>query len=227
MRTSHLSAIVVLALLAGPAARADEPVTFEKHVRPLLKAHCFECHGEGTKLKGNLDLRLRRTMVAGGANGPAVLPAKAADSLLLNRVKAGEMPPGKRKLTKDEIGVLERWIAAGATVNRDEPNELPVGFTPSPEELAHWSFQPITRPALPKVKAAAQVRSPIDRFLLANLEANGLAFGPEADRQMLIRRASFDLIGLPPTPEEVDRFVNDPSADAYEQMIDRLLASPH
>src|SRR5438309_946803 len=97
------TSIAVLALLVAGSARADEPVTFEKHVRPLLKAHCFECHGEGTKLKGGLDVRLRRTMASGGKSGPAIIAGKAADSLLVQRLRSQEMPPGKRKLTPHEI----------------------------------------------------------------------------------------------------------------------------
>ncbi len=219
--------LVPLALLAAGPVRADEPVSFEKHVRPLLKAHCFECHGEGAKLKGGLDVRLRRTMVAGGDTGPALVPGRPGDSLLLHRVRGGEMPPGKRKLTKDETALLERWIAGGAVITRAEPKVLPAGFSPSPDELEHWSFQPITRPAVPPVKGAALVRTPIDAFLLAKLEAKGLSFGPEADRHTLIRRATFDLTGLPPTPAEVEAFVNDASPGAYEKLIDRLLASAH
>ncbi len=227
MPNRTLFPLAFIALSTAVPARADEPISFEKHVRPLLKAHCFECHGEGTKLKGGLDLRLRRTMAEGGKSGPALVPGKPADSLLTQRVRSQEMPPGKRKLTKDELAVLERWIAGGAVVVRAEPKTLPVGFSPSPEELAHWSFQPILRPTLPATTHVPLVRSPIDAFVLAKLEAKGLSFGPEADRRTLIRRATFDLTGLPPSPDDVDRFVNDPAADAYEKLIDRLLASPH
>ena len=227
MPNRKLVPLALLALAASLPARADEPVTFEKHVRPLLKAHCFECHGEGTKLKGGLDLRLRRAMAEGGKSGPALVPGKADDSLLIQRIRSEEMPPGKRKLTRSEQAILERWIAGGAVATRDEPKELPPGFSPSADELAHWSFQPITRPAAPAVKYAGLMRNAIDAFLLAKLEAKGLSFGPQADRRTLIRRASFDLLGLPPAPDEVERFVNDGAPDAYERLIDRLLASPH
>jgi hypothetical protein len=221
-----LLSIALLSLSA--VAHADEPVTFEKHVRPLLKAHCFECHGEGKKLKGGLDLRLRRTMLEGGNTAAAAIAlGKPADSPLVQKVRSGEMPPGKRKLTADEIAVLERWVAGGAIITRDEPKELPVGFSLSPLDLDHWSFQPIVRAAVPTVKSAGLVRNPIDAFLLAKLETKGLSFGPEADRRTLIRRASFDLRGLPPTPEEVEAFLGDTSSVAYERMIDRMLDSPH
>jgi mono/diheme cytochrome c family protein len=229
MPTRTLVSLLVVALSAV-AVRGEEPVLFENQVRPLLKAHCFECHGDGTKLKGGLDLRLRRTISEGGDSGPAVVPGKAADSLLIRRVRSGEMPPGKRKLTKSEIAVLERWIAGGAVVSHAEPQELPTGFSLSPLDLEHWAFQPI-RPISPPSEGRSGnrsvVRNPIDAFLLAKLEAKGLSFGPEADRRTLIRRASFDLLGLPPTPVEVEAYVGDASGDAYEKMIDRLLASPH
>ena len=225
MPTRTLASLAAAVLLTT-TVRADEPVLFEKQVRPLLKAHCFECHGEGTKLKGGLDLRLRRTMAAGGKSGPALIPGKAADSLLIQRIRSGEMPPGKRKLTFGELALLERWIANGAVVSHAEPKELPVGFSLSPLDLDHWAFQPIAKPALPTVKATALVRNPIDAFLLAKLQAKGLSFGPEADRRTLIRRASFDLCGLPPTAEAVAAFGSDTSVYAYEKMIDRLLASP-
>src|SRR6202035_2467527 len=120
MPTRFLLPIVLFALSAVPRSRGDEPVSFEKQVRPLLKAHCFECHGEGARLKGDLDLRLKRTMVEGGKSGAAILPGKAKGSLLLQRVQSQEMPPSKRKLTASETAILERWIAAGAPIVREE-----------------------------------------------------------------------------------------------------------
>jgi hypothetical protein len=220
--------ILALMILWGAAnsVAAQTTLVFERDVRPILKAQCFECHGEGKKLKGSLDLRLRRFLDAGGDTGPAIVPGKAANSLLIERVRSGEMPPGKRKLTAAEVAVLEQWIDAGGKVEREEPKDLPVGFNVLPDEAAFWSFQPIAQPTVPIVKNTGRVRTPIDAFLLANLEAKGAAFGPEANRRTLIRRATLDLHGLPPTPAQVDAFVNDPAADAYEALIDRLLASP-
>ncbi len=223
-------------LLVLPAASAfaekkvpppGTPVTYEAHIRPVLKAHCFECHGEGKKLRGGLDLRLRRLMAAGGDSGPAVVPGKPGESPLYQRVERHEMPPGKTKLTKGDVALIARWIAGGAKTIRPEPKEIGAGLYITEEERAFWAFQPIRRPSLPPVKAAARVRTPIDAFLLEKLEAKGLSFAPEADRVTLIRRASFDLLGLPPSPEEVARFVADPRPDAYEHLLDRLLASPH
>ena len=135
-----------------------------------------------------------------------------AHSLLYQRVVAGEMPPGEKKLTPAQIDVLARWIDQGARTAHEEPASLPPGNTFSDEERNHWSFQPIRRPPLPEVRSPALVRSPIDAFLLAALEAKGLSFGPPADRPALIRRLYFDLTGLPPSPSAVERFVNDPVA---------------
>jgi mono/diheme cytochrome c family protein len=226
MRNAILFAAGLL-FIAPRTSRAADALVFEKHVRPILKAHCFECHGEGKKLKGDLDVRLRRLLVEGGGNGPAIVPGKPGESLLVQRLRSGEMPPGKTKLRPADVAVIERWIAAGAGTARPEPKTLAVGFAPSSEELEHWAFQPIRRPAVPAVKAAGRVRTPVDAFLLAKLEAKGLSFGPDADRPTLIRRLSFDLLGLPPTPAEVDAFVNDAAPQAYERLVDRLLDSPH
>ncbi|MSQ94954.1 MAG: DUF1549 domain-containing protein [Gemmataceae bacterium] len=209
------------------AQPAKGPVNFETHVRPILKANCFECHGEGKKLKSGLDLRLKHFLAKGGKSGPALLPGKGGDSLIVQRLRNQEMPPGKKKLTKDEVALIERWIQEGAPTARPEPKKLPLGFSVSPEEASHWAFQAIRKVEPPKVKTANLVRNPIDSFLLAKLEEQGLSFGPAADRITLIRRATFDLLGLPPTPAEVDAFLKDQSPDAYEKLLDRLLASPH
>ena len=213
---------------SGFSAEPDKgPLNFETHVRPILKANCFECHGEGKKLKSGLDLRLKHYLIKGGKSGSALVPGKPADSAVLQRVRSQEMPPGKKKLTKEEMAILERWIQEGAATAQPEPKELPLGFSISPVEASHWAFQAIRRVEAPQVKAASLVRNPIDRFLLARLETKGLSFSVEADKITLIRRATFDLLGLPPTPAEVDEFLKDSASDAYEKLIDRLLASPH
>src|SRR5438128_2429556 len=132
MKQLFLLAAVVAFLLspsALPAQSVQGPLNFETYVRPILKANCFECHGEGKKLKGSLDLRLQHYLVKGGKSGPALAPGRPADSAILQRVKSGEMPPGKKKLTKDEIAILERWIQDGARTTRPEPKELPIGFS--------------------------------------------------------------------------------------------------
>jgi hypothetical protein len=223
--------LVIAVLLAMPASleawQAEvEPIQFETHVRPILKAHCWQCHGEEDEPKGSLDARLARFLVQGGDSGPAIAPGDHAASLLYQRVATGEMPPGKKKLSPRQIGMLARWIDGGAKTVGDEPQTLPPGDTFTEQERSHWSFQPIRRPPLPPTRQADLVRSPIDTFLLARLESKGLGYGPEADRPTLIRRLSYDLTGLPPEPEAIERFANDRSPDAYEQLVDRLLASP-
>ena len=224
----------VLLLLVGlqfPATlwavdNQTDAVHFETHVRPILKAFCWHCHGEAAELAGSLDARLARFIMRGGDSGPAVVSGSHAESLLYQRVAAGEMPPGAKKLTPTQIDVLARWIDAGATTAREEPAEIPSGDAFSEEERNHWSFQAIQRSALPEVRSPGLLASPIDAFLLAALESKGLSFGPSADRVTLIRRLSFDLTGLPPSPSAVQQFVNDPAPDAYERLVDELLASP-
>jgi hypothetical protein len=226
MRSSLTSACLVLLAVAGRAP-AGEPITFEQHVRPVLKTYCLDCHGAGEKMPGGLDLRLKRFAVAGGKHGPAVVPKEPGQSLLIERMKAGEMPPGEKKVPPEQIAVIEKWIAAGAPTLRDEPATLPPGLGITADERAYWFYQPLTRPTPPASTAADRVRTPIDAFILAKLREKGLGFNPDADRATLIRRAAFDLTGLPPTQKETDEFVADESPDAYEKLLDRLLASPH
>lgn len=221
-----LPAALLLLLLFPALAKAEEPLTFEKHVRPILKAHCFHCHGEGGELKGNLDLRLRRLIAKGGDSGEGLIPGKPGESILLQRIKDKQMPPNNKLVPEKEVAILEQWIAAGAATAAPEPEGDLTAIDITAEEKKFWSFQPIQPPALPAVKSAAQVTTPIDAFLLAKLEEKGLTFSPEADKRILIRRAYFDLLGLPPSPQEVDDFLADNSPDAYERLLDRLLDSP-
>src|SRR4051812_18486024 len=202
----------LLAILLGSPALAAPTPTFEKDIRPILKAHCFQCHGESGKLKGDLDVRLTRLMLKGGENGPAIVAGKPTESLLFTKVRDGEMPKGEKekKLSAKELAVLEQWIAAGAKTLRPEPND-PDAATITEEERSYWAFQPIRRPAVPQTPAEVHSSNPIDAFLWKKLHERGLSFAPEADRRTLIRRATFDLHGLPPTPAEVEAFVNDPS----------------
>jgi mono/diheme cytochrome c family protein len=209
------------------AANPDHP-TFETDVRPILKTYCLGCHGEEEPLKGKLDLRLKRFAERGGTSGPAIVPGNPDESLMLIRMQDGEMPPGEKKVPADQIAVVERWIATGAKTIRQEPEKLDPGIDISPEDRAFWAFQPIRRPEPPRVDAANhnRIRTPIDAFVLEKLRERNLLFAEEADRLTLIRRASFDLTGLPPSPAAIDAYLSDPSPNAYEAMIDRLLASP-
>ncbi len=214
-----------------PLSRADDATTttFERQVRPILKAYCLDCHGGGSELKGKLDLRLARTARRGGKLGPALVPGKPDESVLLDRIREGEMPPGEKKVPPAQVALIERWIAQGARTLRDEPESLPPGIDITPEERAFWAFQPIRRLLPPVVvpEDRARVRTPIDAFLLAQLRRRGSSFAPEADPVVLLRRAAFDLTGLPPSADLVDEFLADRRPDAYERAIDRLLDSPH
>ncbi|MBL9154189.1 MAG: PSD1 domain-containing protein [Verrucomicrobiales bacterium] len=213
--------------LSSAMAWSADTVSFEKDVRPILKAHCFHCHGEDGETKGGLDVRLRRFLEKGGESGPAIVAGKAAESHLLEMITSGEMPKGKPKLPEKDIATIERWIAAGAPTLRPEPEKLGPEHQFTDEERSLWSLQPIARPAIPAIDAGSA--HPIDAFIAAKLSEKQLSFSPEADPETLIRRASFDLTGLPPTPEEVESFVAASSADpaaAWQALLDRLLASP-
>ncbi len=202
--------------------------TFEKDVRPILKTHCFHCHGEDGETKGELDVRLVRFLVKGGKSGPAVIAGKPAESHLLELLKNGEMPKEKPKLPDKEIALIEQWILAGAPTARPEPETLGKDARFTEEERAWWSLQPISHPKVP-TKQDPRERNPIDAFVRAKLEEKGLRFSDEADAPTLIRRVTFDLTGLPPSKEAVDAFVAKSAENpeiAYRELIDSLLASP-
>ena len=207
---------------------AKQPITFERHIRPLFKHHCVHCHGEGEKLKGGLDVRLRRFLVEprGDTADRAILPGDPGQSELLQLVKEGEMPPKGKKLTQAEVQLIEDWIAQGAPTARPEPERVPSVYI-TEEDREFWAFQPIRRPNPPTPKGAAAPMGAIDRFILAKLEQKQLGFSPEAPKLTLLRRASLDLTGLAPTPEEIAAFEADTAPDAYSRLVERLLASPH
>ncbi len=225
--TACLTGLTLLQGIFLSSAFADEAtLTFEKDVRPILKAHCWHCHGEEPELKGGIDTRLARLIVKGGDSGAGLVEGDHANSMLYQRVASGEMPPGKKKLSPQELDVIIRWIDSGAATARPEPETLTVGDTFTDEDRQHWAFQPIVKPPVPSVTSQSQVRTPVDAFLLSALETKGLSYSPEADRETLIRRVAFDLTGLPPTPEAIDKFVADPSPEAWGSLVDDLLNSP-
>jgi hypothetical protein len=230
-RALRLSSQVVASFitLACVAHGASVP-TFEKDVRPILKAHCFHCHGEDGETKGGLDVRLARFILKGGESGPAIVVGEAAKSHLLDLLKKGEMPKGKARLKDEDIAAVEQWIAQGAKTARVEPEQLGPEHAFTDEERAWWSLQPIKKPAVPAVsKDKAQSTNPIDAFVARKLEEKKLSFSPQADPVTLVRRITFDLTGLPPTPEEVQAFqvaYIKHAASSIEQLIARLLASP-
>ena len=221
--TAFTTWLIVLPVLAS----ADDVLTYEQHVRAILKANCFHCHGEEGKREGGLDLRLRRLIVKGGENGTSIVPGDSQSSLLVARIRSGEMPPVDKKLTPEQVEVISSWIDAGAKTAREEPESIGDDPIFTDVERNFWSFRPITRPDAPVIQNRRQARTPIDTFILARLEPLGMKLSPEASRPSLIRRIYFDLLGLPPTPKEVDAFVTDTSSDAYERLVDRLLSSPH
>jgi len=224
--------------VAAPKAFAQADVDFyEKEVRPILAAHCLKCHGADEKIKGGLSLATRESVVEGGDTGPAVDLKNHAASLLLKAVdykdESVRMPP-KGKLHDKDIAVLRKWVGAGLPFPADKltakggpPKHKETGGVVTEEAKRYWAFQPVKRPAVPQVKNPAWVKTPIDAFVLAKLDEKNLSPVRSADRAALVRRAYYDLWGLPPTPEQVEAFVKDTSPDAWPKLIDALLASPH
>lgn len=200
---------------------------FEQEVRSILKTHCFECHGEEEKLKGGLDLRFKSLILRGGDTGPSIVEGKPEKSLLIDRVIAQEMPPGKRKLQKHEIESLKSWISTGAKTLSIEPKVIPRGFIITETDKNHWAFKKIKDTPIPTVENLSLIKNPIDAFVLNKLEAKGLTFSKNAEKNLLLRRAFIDLIGMPPTPLELQNFLNDSTPDAYEKQITTLLNSQH
>jgi mono/diheme cytochrome c family protein len=231
--TSFLFALVagVLAL----SARADVATNkagldfFEAKIRPILVQNCYKCHShEAERLKGSLSVEFRDSLLKGGENGPAVVPGDTEKSLLIKAVRYEDpdlqMPPKGKKLADDQIADLVQWVKMGAPDPRVPGQIAAQTWNKNPRD--HWAFKPIRKQVIPAVGNTNWVANPIDAFVLAKLESNGMKPSPPTDKRTLIRRATYDLIGLPPTPEEVDAFVNDTSPDAYAKVIDRLLASP-
>jgi mono/diheme cytochrome c family protein len=212
-----LAAILLIGTFNAPAKGDDPSKDAATRAREILADRCVACHSPDPR-KGGLDLTRRAPAILGGKNGPAVVPGKPDDSWLIERLEAGEMPPG-RPLEAGEVAAFRAWIEAGATYEVEPLLARRAG----PD---WWSLRPIARVTVPPVKESSWVRSPIDAFILERLEREGLDHAPAADRATYIRRVSFDLIGLPPTPEEVVAFVDDPAPDAYERLVDRLLESP-
>jgi hypothetical protein len=221
----------VRSTIAGDTA-AEAVEFFEKSVRPILVERCGECHGPSGKAKGGLRLTSREAVLKGGDSGPAAVEGRPEDSLIVAAVRYVDEPrmPPSKKLADAEIDALTRWIKRGlpwpeASASRVEKDTRPP-FVITEEQRRFWSFQPVREQTPREVRDASWPRSGIDHFILAPLESRGLRPAAEADRRVYIRRATFDLTGLPPTPEEVEAFVNDPSPDPHAALVDRLLASP-
>ncbi|HTA30870.1 MAG TPA: DUF1549 domain-containing protein, partial [Candidatus Cybelea sp.] len=226
--------VLCLVALTNAATAADDPAGlefFENKIRPILVDNCYSCHSQqSAKIKGGLLLDTREGLLKGGDDGPAIKPGDLEESLLIKAVRYdGEklrMPPKDKKLPPEKIAALEAWVKMGAPDPRVSQPGVPPIATIREKARSHWAFQPIQEPTLPDVKNKQFARTPMDNFVLARLEAARLSPSPAADKRTLIRRATFDLIGLPPTPEEAAAFESDPSPEAFAKVVDRLLASP-
>jgi hypothetical protein len=231
--------ILCLHLSTRPVSAQQEPSRldlefFEKKIRPVLESSCYMCHSKSSRrLQGGLLLDSREGMLKGGNSGQAsIIPGDPDRSLLIQAIRYSDpklqMPPGGQ-LSAEQVRDFEGWVRMGAPDPRGQSAAPPVAWQPYDlsEARQFWSFQPIKNPPLPTVNNRAWVRSPLDRFILAKLEEKGLKPVGDADKRTLIRRATFDLTGLPPTPEEVEAFLQDASTNAFAKVIDRLLASPH
>jgi mono/diheme cytochrome c family protein len=224
--------------IAGGAKFRDPkviaPVDTQHDILPILRLRCTACHG-GRRREANLDLRTVAGLLKGGKSGPAVVSGKPGESLLVKRIQAGEMPPRRqlvsvsvKPMAEVELQRLAAWIRLGLT----ESDAGPDIATTQPDALVSdierefWSFQSLKPVAIPSVKAIDSVRNPIDSFIIEKLESSGLSLSPAADRLTLLRRVTFNLTGLPPTPEEIEQFQDDDEPGAYERLVDRLLASP-
>ena len=217
----------------APAATPDDLEHFEKKIRPVLIEHCYSCHSADAaaknKLRGGLSLDTRAGFLAGGDSGPTLDKDKPGDSLLLKSLRYLDDPkmPPKGKLPAEVIADFEKWVAAGAPDPREGTGgpKKQVGMSLE-EGRQFWAYGPVSNPTIPPVKTKSWPTNDLDRFTLAKIEAAGLSPAKDADRVSLARRVSFDLTGLPMTLEQVDAFVNDRSPNAYEKLVDRLLASP-
>jgi hypothetical protein len=226
MKSPFILPALLTALTTIARAWAGDEVwgrAFDAEVAPILARRCLDCHA-GPAPKGKLDLSSRAMALGERKGGPVIVPGKPDESPLWERIEAGEMPPDS-PLPEAEKAVLRRWIADGARWGTDPIDPYQVTTTRRAGR-DWWSLQPVRRPMPPATQRAGWARNPIDAFVLRKLEDNGLAPAPEADRRALVRRLSFDLTGLPPTPGEIDTYVSDKSPDAYERLLDRYLASP-
>src|SRR5262249_4196815 len=218
----------LLGLLAGRASAAEPDFAFfESRIRPVLVDRCYECHSDKQK-KGGLRLDSKAALLKGGDSGVVVVPGKATESLMIKALPYTEprMPP-TGKLRDSAIGDFVKWIDMGAPDPRDGSVTVAKSIDWS-EARNFWSFRPVVKPAVPDVREpSSAIRNPIDAFVLARLQKDNLTSLGPATKRDLLRRATFDLIGLPPTPEEIDDFLNDQTPDAFAKVVDRLLKSPH
>jgi len=226
--------MVLLSFCIGSHAATTDLTFFENKIRPLLADQCYSCHSaKAEKTKGGLRVDSLESLLKGGDSGPALVPGDAEKSLLIKAVRYVDpdlqMPPKGKKLSERQIADLTQWVKAGAPW--PETDKAAVRPTKVSHEIAEkdrswWAFQPIRRPEPPLVTRKSQIVNPIDSFIRAELDAKHLKPNPPATKRELIRRAYFDLIGLPPTPEQIAAFEKDKSPDAWAQLIDHLLSLP-
>jgi len=226
----------MLCLAANAPAISQKPDAdgldlFEKKIRPILVDSCYKCHSrDSEKIKGGLLLDTSEGLLKGGDTGPAIIAGDPEKSLLIKAVRYTDenlqMPPKGKRLASTQIQDLEAWVRMGAPDPRTNTNQTTKAEVIAARARSHWAFQPIKEPPIPPVQNHRWIRTPVDAFLLAKLESQDLTPSPQADKRTLIRRATFDLIGLPPRPEEVAAFIADKSSAAFARVIDRLLASP-
>ncbi len=229
-----LGLALCLGAMTRAATAADDPAGiefFESKIRPVLVDNCYPCHSaQSAKVKGGLLVDTREGLLKGGDTGPAIKPGDVEQSLLIKAVRYTNddlrMPPKNKKLAAAQIANIEAWIKMGAPDPRLQAAGVAKAEAIREKARSHWAFQPIREPAVPTVKNKRFVRTPVDNFILARLEAAKLRPSPMADKRTLIRRATFDLTGLPPTPGEVAAFEADKSPQAFAKVVDRLLASP-
>jgi hypothetical protein len=221
--------LAALGLNAAEPSKSDLEF-FENKIRPILADNCYKCHShEAPKLKGGLSLEFRDTILKGGDTGPALVPGDPEKSLLIKAVRYTDpdlqMPPKNKKLSDDQIANLTMWVKMGAP----DPRVLTAAAAKTWNGSArdHWAFKRIKKYEVPEVQEKDWVTTPVDAFVVAKLEENGMKPSPMADKHTLIRRATFDLLGLPPTQKEMQDFLDDNSPDAFAKVVDRLLASPH
>src|SRR5271155_2063937 len=228
MKYAIVSVLALAPAFAQAPSPAPSPDFFENKVRPVLADNCYDCHTAAEM--GGLRVDSRERILQGGKSGPAVMPGDPDKSLLIRAVQQSgdlKMPKGG-KLKPAEIQALTEWVKIGAPWPETKAAAVPTSPAKviTPEQRAFWSFQPLKDAAIPAVKEKGWAKTNIDHFVLAKLEAKGMKPVAPADKRALIHRVTLDLTGLPPTPEEVDAFVSDKSSNAYEKIIDRLLASP-
>src|SRR5713101_2529695 len=235
-RVARAGAVCITALMiSAQGGLAEDFEFFEKKIRPIFTERCYECHSsQSKKIKGGFVLDSREALLKGGESGPGIVPGKPEKSLLITAVRYADkdlqMPP-KHQLEPQQIKDLEAWVKMGAPDPRRDSSNLVAAAEHKSIDFEQarkfWAFQRVKDASLPPIKQKSWAWNAVDRFILAMQEQKGLSAVRDADKRTLIRRATYDLIGLPPTPEEVDAFLADKSSKAFENVVDRLLASPH